>query len=164
MGHASPPCNRVHFGHLTLCSCTSDVEPAGPSRTGSSASRTLAATEITNAQYEEFDPSHRRYRGFRGVSKEDDEAVSFVSWNDAVAFCRWLSEKEGTSYRLPTEAEWEYAGRAGTATLFHTGDDLPKEFWKNQFVDDKDRRAKGKRPVSLIVGSTPANAWGLVTS
>jgi formylglycine-generating enzyme required for sulfatase activity len=121
----------------------------------------MAATEVTNAQYEEFDPSHRKYRGFRGVSNADDEAVTFVSWNDAAAFARWLSEKEGRPYRLPTEAEWEYACRAGTTTPFHTGERLPEEFWKNQFVDDKDRRSKGKRPVSLTTGSTPPNPWGL---
>jgi formylglycine-generating enzyme required for sulfatase activity len=121
----------------------------------------MGATEITNAQYEEFDPSHRRYRGFRGVSREDDEAVTFVSWHDAVAFCRWLSAKEGAPYRLPTEAEWEYAARAGTSTPFHTGDHLPEAFWKNQFVDHQDRRAKGKRPVSLVVATTPPNPWGL---
>jgi formylglycine-generating enzyme required for sulfatase activity len=53
----------------------------------------------------------------------DDHPVVNVSWNDAVAFCDWLSQKEKATYRLPTEAEWEYACRAGTTTRYYTGDD-----------------------------------------
>jgi sulfatase modifying factor 1 len=55
-------------------------------------------------------------------AQADDQPVVVVSWNDAVAFCEWLSKKEGRTYRLPTEAEWEYACRAETKTRFHTGD------------------------------------------
>lgn len=58
-----------------------------------------------------------------GFLQKDDHPVSNVSWKDAVAFCEWLSQKEGGEYRLPTEAEWEYLCRAGTTTLFSTGDD-----------------------------------------
>jgi len=71
----------------------------------------IGAREITNAQYEKFDPEHKSLRGRSGKSKGDDDPVVLVSWNDAVSFCRWLSEKEGKPYRLPTEAEWEYACR-----------------------------------------------------
>src|SRR5262249_135477 len=52
----------------------------------------------------------------------DDHPVVVVSWNDAMAFCAWLSKKEGKTYRLPTEAEWEYACRAEANTRFSAGD------------------------------------------
>ena len=81
--------------------------------------------QVTNAQFEEFQPQHRHLRGKLGFSKDDDEAVIFVDWTDASNFCKWLSQKESRSYRLPTEAEWEYVCRAGTTTHFHTGDTLP---------------------------------------
>jgi formylglycine-generating enzyme required for sulfatase activity len=61
-----------------------------------------------------------------GFPQTDDHPVLNVSWNDAVAFCKWLSGKEGKTYRLPTEAEWEYACRAGTTTRYYNGDD-PEE-------------------------------------
>lgn len=123
----------------------------------------IGAFEVTNRQYEQFDPAHRQLRGKLGFSTEDDDAVVFVSWEDAAAFCRWLSKKENRSYRLPTEAEWEYAARAGTTTAFFTGDELPPEMQKNQaesWYPDPDR-AKGAKPVSLAVGRASPNAWGL---
>ena len=64
-----------------------------------------------------------------------------VSWNDAVAFCKWLSKKEGKTYRLPTEAEWEYACRAGTTTRYYSGDD-PETLAKVGNVADAAFKAK----------------------
>jgi formylglycine-generating enzyme required for sulfatase activity len=58
-----------------------------------------------------------------GFEQTDEHPVVNVSWNDAVAFAAWLSRKEGKTYRLPTEAEWEYACRAGTTTRYSCGDD-----------------------------------------
>jgi len=58
-----------------------------------------------------------------GFPQTGAHPVVCISWNDAVAFCRWLSRKERTTYRLPTEAEWEYACRAGTTTYYWCGDD-----------------------------------------
>ena len=115
----------------------------------------MATTPVTNAQYEQFDPQHNNLRGKRDLSREDDEAAVFISWHDAVRFCAWLSEREGKPYRLPTEAEWEYACRAGTQTAFHTGDEFPKEYHRHQQGDWH------PTPVSLAVGRTPANPFGL---
>ena len=121
----------------------------------------IGATEVTNAQFEQFDPQHKQLRGKLGLSKADDEAVVFVSWNDASAFCRWLTEKEGKAYRLPTEAEWEYACRAGTTTAYQTGESLPKPFHKNVGLSWFPGRKSEKDIVPLHVGKTPANPWGL---
>jgi formylglycine-generating enzyme required for sulfatase activity len=58
-----------------------------------------------------------------GFPQEHDHPVVNITWADAVAFCDWLSRVEGRTYRLPTEAEWEYACRAGTTTRYCSGDD-----------------------------------------
>ncbi|MCX8038193.1 MAG: formylglycine-generating enzyme family protein, partial [Candidatus Sumerlaeia bacterium] len=118
----------------------------------------LSATEVTNAQYEQFAPEHKALRGKRGFSSGDDEAVIFVSWHEAVAFCQWLSKKEGKPYRLPTEAEWEYACRAGTTTPFWTGDALPKEIIEKQALRYSQEYDTN---VSLRVGQFAPNPWGL---
>lgn len=115
----------------------------------------MGATEVTNAQYEAFRPEHKTLRGKNGLSRSDDEAVVFVSHQDAEDFCEWLSRKEGKTYRLPTEAEWEYACRAGTYYAFYTGDGLPSAYHKNQ------QTVREYAPVSLRVGQTPPNAFGL---
>ena len=130
--------------------------------------------QVTNAQYEEFQPSHSELRGLPnmgsqaspciGFSRADDEAVVFVDWHDATRFCEWLAEKEGLPYRLPTEAEWEYVCRAGTTTHFHTGDTLPSEFYKNvgeSWYPDAGRSRGAEEVMPLHIGQTPPNAWGV---
>ena len=77
-----------------------------------------------------YDAATREYKrnpkyDWNNTGWEQTEAhpVVNVTWNDAVKFCAWLSKKEGKTSELPTEAEWEYACRAGTTTRFWCGDD-----------------------------------------
>jgi formylglycine-generating enzyme required for sulfatase activity len=105
-----------------------------------------------------------------GFSQTDEHPVTNVSWNDAVAFCEWLSKEEATNYRLPTEAEWEYACRAGTTTRYSSGAD-PESLAGVGNVADGTARAKFPNWTTIAahdrhvftspVGSFPANAWGL---
>lgn len=97
----------------------------------------MGVTEVTVAQFRQFDPEFKKSDS--KSKPADDDAVTGVTWERAVAFCEWLSKKEGTTYRLPTEAEWEYACRAGTTTLFHTGDTLPEKHQK--WFGDENYRA-----------------------
>jgi formylglycine-generating enzyme required for sulfatase activity len=66
-----------------------------------------------------------------GFEQTDEHPVVCVSWNDARAFCEWLSAKEGKHYALPTEAQWEYGCRAGSQTKFYFGDDDQEAFLNN---------------------------------
>jgi formylglycine-generating enzyme required for sulfatase activity len=106
-----------------------------------------------------------------GFEQTDMHPVINVTWNDAVAFCGWLSHKEGTSYRLPTEAEWEYACRAGTTSRYYSGDD-PETLVKVGNVADaaaKTTFPDWKCPIkandgyafTAPVGSFQPNAFGL---
>lgn len=79
----------------------------------------ISETEVTVEQYRQFRPDYTGDERFAPYA-------TGVSWYDAVAFCEWLSEKEGKTYRLPTEAEWEYACRAGTASLYWSGGEEPQ--------------------------------------
>ncbi len=115
----------------------------------------LGVCEVTNAQYERFDSAHKKYRGKDGISSADDEPVVFVTWQQAVDFCAWLTKQEGKPYRLPTEAEWEYACRAGTTTVFHTGDALTPDQANLGVGRD------GKPLKTVPVGSYKPSAWGL---
>jgi formylglycine-generating enzyme required for sulfatase activity len=130
----------------------------------------IGTTEVTNAQYEQFDPKHRR------VSKTDsadDDAVVNVSWDEANAFCEWLTKKEGKPYRLPTEAEWEYACRAGTTTLFNTGNTLPDGYqqmdWGRlegyfMFFPDTNAAITNKIDVAAAAANAALSATGSVPS
>jgi formylglycine-generating enzyme required for sulfatase activity len=97
-----------------------------------------------------------------GWAQGDDHPVVAVSWNDATAFCQWLSKKEGKTYRLPTEAEWEYACRAGTKTPFHFGSALSAQHANFNAAIPYGPAPKGPSPASAVkVGSYAANDIGL---
>lgn len=114
-----------------------------------------------------FNPSSHSATGsrktwFTGLDTKH-HPVDQVSWHDAVEFCRQLSSLEtevaaGRSYRLPTEAEWEYACRAGTTTKFFWGDDKGK---KSFDWTKAPQVGTGKRAATVPVGSLKPNPWGL---
>jgi formylglycine-generating enzyme required for sulfatase activity len=83
----------------------------------------LSVYEITVGDFRRFCADRARDCKLAPIA-DDDYPVADVTWNDAVAYTAWLSEKTGTRYRLPTEAEWEYAARAGTTTRYPFGDDI----------------------------------------
>lgn len=109
----------------------------------------LGIHPVTQAQWKSVmgGDSASRFKG-------DDLPVDEVLWNDAVTFCKKLSEKEGRRYRLPTSAEWEYACRAGTTTAFNTGDDEAALNEAGWFVGNSDSKTHP-------VGRKKPNAWGL---
>ncbi len=145
----------------------------------------LGATEVTVAQFRRFcdDTGYKTeaerglhagkpYQGSRPIctwrrpmvwiklKQQDDEPVLHLCWNDCVEFCKWLSEKEGVEYCLPTEAEWEYACRAGTETAWCFGnfEDFDRLGHQYMFVSDG-RQGRHDRP-SRVAQKKP-NAFGL---
>jgi formylglycine-generating enzyme required for sulfatase activity len=120
----------------------------------------MGVTEVTVGQFRQFVEEAKYVVGDDrwkqpGFDQFDDYPVVFVSWDDAVAFCAWLSKKEGKTYRLPTEAEWEYscrAGKVGTQYCFGDDDaDLEKYAWYG--------KNSGAR--THPVGKLKPNDWGL---
>ncbi|MEA5463623.1 formylglycine-generating enzyme family protein [Leptothoe sp. PORK10 BA2] len=94
--------------------------------------------------------------------KRDNRPVAVVSWLDAVEFCARLSQHTGRDYRLPTEAEWEYACRAGTTTPFHFGATIASNLANYRGTSTYGVGPAGEyRQQTTDVGSFPANAFGL---
>jgi formylglycine-generating enzyme required for sulfatase activity len=123
-----------------------------------------------DAETKSFDQSSAYTWRNPGFEQTDEHPVVNVSWNDAEAFCRWLSRKEGRTYRLPTEAEWEYACRAGTNTRYQCGDDPEGLVDVGNLADGTARasvrgwttiRAKDGVVFTAPVGRYKPNEWGL---
>jgi formylglycine-generating enzyme len=126
--------------------------------------------EVTNKQYRKYKSEHNS-GDYRGISLNgDDQPAVSVSWNDAKAFAKWLSQQSGQTFSLPTEAQWEYAARAGTKTERFWGND-PDDACK--YANVRDQTIKNKWNLSDIhncndsyavtapVGSFKANNFGL---
>jgi len=127
----------------------------------------LGTTEVTLGQYRAFKAGHR-LDGAEAAFNEDDRPAAEVSWNDARAFCAWLSSRPaekaaGRVYALPTEAQWEWAARAGTSTSRYFGDTdkgQAEYSWFNVTYTPNPRhesKGRGRQPV----GRLRPNAWGL---
>jgi len=117
----------------------------------------LGRTEVTQGQWKAV-MGTTPWKGKIGVEEGDDYPATHVSWDDAVEFCRKLSEKEGVEYRLPTEAEWEYACRAGTTTVYSFGDD---ESQLDEYAWSYENAWIVGETYAHIVGQKKPNPWGL---
>lgn len=105
----------------------------------------IGVTEVTQSQWEAVIGYNRSH--FKG----EELPVEKMSWREAGAFCEKLSDKEGKVYRLPTEAEWEYASRAGSAGAFGGSGNIDEMGWY-------EANSEGR---THPVGTKQANAWGL---
>ncbi|MDF1580008.1 MAG: formylglycine-generating enzyme family protein [Desulfuromonadales bacterium] len=126
--------------------------------------------EVTNAQYRKYKSGHTS-KDYGGNSLNgDDQPAIYVSWEDATEYAKWLSRQTGKSFRLPTEAEWEYAARAGTRTARWWGES-PDQACRNANVADQSAKRKWSNwtvhncddgyAVTAPVGRFAANAFGL---
>lgn len=142
----------------------------------------MSRFQVTNAQYAAFIEATGyetpwEPKGWTGyMANYPNHPVVNVSWHDAEAYTNWLSELTGTSYRLPTEAEWEYAARAGKQGLRYVwGDEWDNKAanistWRMGFVptrnewkewwDGEGEQMSKSQPMTTRVGSFPANDWG----
>jgi WD40 repeat protein len=117
----------------------------------------LGVYEVTQGQYEKV-MGARPWQGKEYVKEGPDYPAVYVSHDDAVEFCRRLSKQEGVEYRLPTQAEWEYACRAGTTTTYSFGDGeakLGQHAWYDKNAWDIGEKYAHR------VGQKLPNRWGL---
>ncbi|MDX1962708.1 MAG: SUMF1/EgtB/PvdO family nonheme iron enzyme [Pirellulales bacterium] len=117
----------------------------------------LGAHEVTQGEWIKV-MGTKPWKGKKFVEEGANYPATYISWTDANAFCKKLGVKEGKTYRLPTEAEWEYACRAGSKTAFYFGADVRKlkdYAWYMENTWDQGWQAP------QVVGQKKPNAWGL---
>ncbi|WP_058556215.1 formylglycine-generating enzyme family protein [Thiohalocapsa sp. ML1] len=136
----------------------------GPQREVRIAPFAIGRTEVTFAEYDRFAEATGRYKPYDSGWGRGDRPVINVSWNDAQAYAEWLSDQTGERYRLPTEAEWEYAARGGTTTPFWTGDCIhtgQANYNGNYDYNGCGARTGVHRAQTVPAGSLLPNAFGL---
>ncbi|MTJ51315.1 SUMF1/EgtB/PvdOfamily nonheme iron enzyme [Anabaena sp. UHCC 0253] len=128
----------------------------GPQRRVTVPSFFMARYQLTQKQYQAIIGSNpARFKG-------ENRPVEQVSWDDAVTFCQRLSQRTGKNYRLPSEAQWEYACRAGTTTPFYFGESITPDLVNYDGNYPYASAPKGMyRKQTINVGSFPPNAFGL---
>ncbi len=155
------PMILVPSGEFTMGSDAPEAAPNEKPTTRVTISRFfLSRYLITNADYEQFDPTHERKRA---PGAGDRHPVVYVSSLDAIKFCEWLSSREHKRYRLPTEAEWEYAARGNDGRRYPWGNyegrgDLANFADKNTVFAWSDREIDDGYPESSPIGSFPLGA------
>ncbi|MBE9238686.1 formylglycine-generating enzyme family protein, partial [Anabaena aphanizomenioides LEGE 00250] len=135
----------------------------GPQRQVTVPSFFMGKYPLTQAQYQAImgdNPSG--FKGDGSTTLTNQRPVERVSWDDAVNFCERLSQKTGKNYTLPSEAQWEYACRAGTTTPFYFGESITTDLVNYNGNETYGSAPKGiYRQQTTDVGSFPPNAFGL---
>jgi sulfatase modifying factor 1 len=126
----------------------------------------MSQTPVLTMQYAEFCRSKGRaipsQPWMTGDQHYDYTPVVNVSWSDADEFCKWMSQKHGKKFRLPTEAEWEFAAKGGRKTrgYVYSGSNNPSEVsWCKDFSGNKAHEVKQKRPNELDLYDMSGNVW-----
>nr|WP_295439238.1 formylglycine-generating enzyme family protein [uncultured Thiodictyon sp.] len=125
----------------------------------------IGRTEVTFADYDRFAQATGRTQPASRDRGRGERPVIDVSWQDANAYAVWLAEQTGKPYRLPSEAEWEYAARADTQTPFWTGACIHTDqanYDGNVDYNDCGAKTGVNREETVPVGSLPANPWGFM--
>ena len=147
------PAGSFQMGCVSGINCSYNDKPVHEVKIDSFA---MSKYEVTFKEYDAFtDATGREWVDDEGWGRGRRPVVN-VSWYDAMAYTEWLWEQTGDRYRLPSEAEWEYAARAGSTTAYSWGDSIGR----NRANCDGCASLWGNKRTALV-GSFKANGWGL---